>query len=136
MDQQMWAGRTLLKYCLIQLPEIAVVVLIILLVRQWIDIPLWLGCSLVIFWVAKDVVLYPFVWRSYEWGTKKDTNPMNGLSGIAKDRLDPSGFIFVRGELWKARVIEGDVVIEKGEAVLVKGRRGLTLLVEKEDEKR
>lgn len=134
MDQRMWSGRTLLKYSLIQLPAIAVVLLLIILVRQWIDIPSWLAWSLIVFWVAKDVVLYPFVWRAYEWGSQKDANPMNGLSGTARDRLDPSGFIFVRGELWKARAIEGDAVIEKGEAVCVKGIRGLTLLVEKENE--
>ncbi len=133
MDQRMWSGRTLLKYSLIQLPAIAIVVLLIILVRQWIDVPSWLAWSLIVIWVAKDVVLYFFVWRAYEWGSEKDTNPMNGLSGTARDRLDPSGFIFVRGELWKARVIEGDAVIEKGETVRVKGTRRLTLLVEKED---
>jgi len=136
MDQCMWEGRTLLKYVLIQLPAIAVVVLFIFLLRQWINMPPWLAWSLIIFWVAKDIVLYPFVWRAYEWGSKKDENPMHGLSGTARDRLDPSGFIFIRGERWKARVIERNTVIEKGETVRVKGARGLTLLVEKENEKK
>ncbi len=136
MDQRMWSGRTLLKYSLIQLPGIAVVVLLIILVRQWIDIPLWLVWTLIVIWIAKDAVLYPFVWRAYEWGSQKNANPMNGLSGTARDRLDPSGLVFVRGELWKARSIEHDAVIEKGETVFVKGSRGLTLLVEKSDEER
>ncbi len=132
----MWSVRTLFKYFVIQLPAIAVVFLLIFLLRQWIDIPSWLAWTLVILWVAKDIVLYPFVWRAYEWGSDKDINPMNGLRGTVRDRLDPSGFIFIRGELWKARVIEGDDIIEKGESVRVKETNGLTLLVEKETEER
>ena len=132
-NQKMWTGRILLKYALIQLPAIAALVLLLVGVREWIEIPAWLIWGLVGLWVAKDVILYPFVWRAYEWGSEKETSPMAGLCGVAKDRLNPSGYIFVRGELWKARVIEGGV-IEKGQNVLVKGSRGLTLLVEHETE--
>lgn len=131
----MWTGRILLKYVFIQLPGIAVLVLLLVIVQEWIEIPAWLTCGLVGLWVAKDVILYPFVWRAYEWGSEKETSPMTGLCGIAQDRLDPLGYVFVRGELWKARVIEGGV-IEKGENVLVKGSRGLTLFVKIEDEDR
>ena len=134
-NQKMWSGRILLKYILIQLPGIAVLVLLLVIVQEWIEIPAWLTCGLVGLWVAKDVILYPFVWRAYEWGSEKETSPMAGLCGIAQDRLDPLGYVFVRGELWKARVIEGGV-IEKGENVLVKGSRGLTLLVKIETENR
>lgn len=81
-------------------------------------------------WLGKDVVLYPFVWRAYDWGPPEGKNPMIGLHGIAKDRLDPSGYIFIHGELWKAKLIGKGPAIEKGEHVLVKGTRGLTLLVE------
>ena len=81
-------------------------------------------------WVAKDVIFYPLVWRAYDWGYQEERNPMIGLRGTAKDRLDPSGYILVRGELWKAKVIEDGLTIEKGENVLVQGVRGLTLIVE------
>jgi membrane protein implicated in regulation of membrane protease activity len=134
-NEKMWSGRILLKYVLIQLPEIAVLVLLLVIVGQWIEIAAWLNWGLVGVWVAKDVILYPFVWRAYEWRSEKETSPMAGRYGIAKERLNPSGYVFVRGELWKARVIEGGV-IEKGENVLVKGSRGLTLLVESAVENR
>lgn len=128
-NQKMWTGRILLKYVLIQLPEIAVLVLLLVIVGEWIEIAAWLHWGLVGLWVAKDVILYPFVWRAYEWGSEKETSPMVGLCGIAKERLNPSGYVFVHGELWKARVVE-DGFIDKGENVLVKGSRGLTLHVE------
>ena len=59
---------------------------------------------------------------------------MIGLRGITKDRLNPSGYISVRGELWKARVIEEGHPIEKGENVIVQGAKGLTLFVGHETE--
>ncbi len=123
-----------MKYFLIQLPGIAVLVLLLMLVRQWVEIPLWLMWGLIGVWVAKDVIFYPLVWRAYEWGNQDENNSMIGLRGITKDRLNPSGYIFVRGELWKAKVIEDDLSIEKGENVLVRGASGLTLFVEHETE--
>jgi membrane-bound ClpP family serine protease len=133
MDQKMWAGRTLLKYALIQLPAIAALVLILVLVKEWMVLPAWFTWGLVGLWVAKDLILYPFVWRAYEWGPEKGKASMIGLCGVAKDRLNPSGYVFVRGELWKARVIDSGV-IEMGENVVVKGSNGLTLLVKQNTE--
>ncbi len=133
MNQRMWSGRILLKYTLVQLPEIVILVLFLMLVRQWVEIPSCLMWGLMGLWVAKDVIFYPFVWRSYDWGYQEENNPMIGLRGIAKDRLDPSGYILVRGELWKAKVIKDGLTIEKGENVLVQGIRRLTLLVEPEN---
>ncbi len=133
MTKRMLSGRILLKYTLLQLPGIAILVLFLMLVRQWVEIPSWLMWGLVGLWVAKDVLLYPFVWRSYDWGYREEDNPMIGLRGIAKDRLDPSGYVLVRGELWKARVNKDGLTIEKGENVLVRGVRRLSLLVEPED---
>ena len=132
MNKHKWSGRSLLKYILIQLPTIAVLVCVLMLAKQWVEIPSWLMWCLIVLWIVKDAILYPFVWRAYDWGSQEEKNSMIGLRGISKDRLDPSGYIFVRGELWKAQVVERGLTIEKGENVLVKGVRGLTLFVERE----
>lgn len=58
---------------------------------------------------------------------------MIGQKGVAKERLDPSGYIFIRGELWKAEVIEGSPPVEEGETVKVEGTRGRILLVRREE---
>ncbi len=54
---------------------------------------------------------------------------MLGRRGIAKGRLAPSGYVQVRGELWKAELAEGSQPVEEGEAILVEEIRGLTLIV-------
>ena len=62
---------------------------------------------------------------------------MTGARGIAQETLAPSGYILVRGELWRAEVMGSAPPIDKGKKVQVTGIRGLTLLVQpynKEDE--
>ena len=130
MNHRMWSTRVLLKYSLVQLPAAVVIFLILMLVSQWITIPAWLVWCLIGLWILKDLILYPFVWRAYDWDSSGKSDMMTGRFGIAKEKLDPSGYIIVRGELWKARVIDESMRIEKGEKVFVKARKGLTLQVE------
>jgi len=40
---------------------------------------------------------------------------MIGLRGITEDRLAPSGYVRVHGELWQAEVVQNSPPIEKGE---------------------
>ncbi len=77
--------------------------------------------------------MFPFVWRAYD---RSNSNSMIGLRGIASDRLSPSGYVRIHGELWRARVINGNSSIEKGEVVMVRGMRGLTLVVQSDKEEK
>lgn len=51
-----------------------------------------------------------------------------GREGIAATDIDPQGQVKVRGKLWRA---ESDQSIEKGERVVVTGKKRMTLLVKK-----
>ncbi|MBW1937469.1 MAG: NfeD family protein [Deltaproteobacteria bacterium] len=119
----------MVRYILLQIPGTALLVLILIQLRNWFDLPAWSAWGLVVISVAKDVILFPFVWRAYDWDRQGETHLMVGKRGIAKERLAPSGYINISGELWKAEVVEGSPPIEKGEAVWVKEMQGLTLLV-------
>jgi len=57
---------------------------------------------------------------------------MIGERGMAEERLNPEGYISVRGELWRAESIHDVSPIEKGDRIRICGIRGLTLLVEAE----
>jgi len=131
MKARGWSTRIVLRYSLLQLPALALIILILILVQRWIDIPGWLGWGFVGLWALKDAILFPFVWRSYEWNGSQASNPMAGAYGIAKERLAPSGYVEVRGELWRAELMEDVGPIEAGESIKVRERRGLTLIVQK-----
>jgi len=135
MDRRAWSAPIIGRYVLYQLPALVVLILILVFVRRWVDLPGWLGWGLVALWVAKDVVLFPFTWRAYDRSGRQrvDLTQMVGALGIAEERLAPSGFVRVRGELWHAEVEGGGPPVERGEAVRVRDIHGLRLLVVPED---
>jgi len=50
-------------------------------------------------------------------------------TGIANEKLSPSGMVLVHGELWQAESLAGE--INKGEKIRVKNMKGFKLFVEK-----
>jgi membrane protein implicated in regulation of membrane protease activity len=135
MKEVGWTVRVLVRYIFLQVPGTALLVLILIQLRNWFDLPTWFVWGLVAISVTKDVILFPFVWRAYDWDRQRETHSMVGIRGIAKERLAPSGYIQIRGELWKAKVAGGGPPIKKGEAVLVEEMQGLTLLVRPDKKK-
>jgi membrane-bound ClpP family serine protease len=112
----------------------AVMVIILVFIKHWMEFPTWLLWSAIFVWVVKDVILYPFIWRAYDQHNEEVANAMIGNQGFSKERMDPSGYVSVRGELWKAKLEDGSRPIEKGERVSVRQTRGLTLIVKPWDE--
>ena len=54
--------------------------------------------------------------------------PLPGETGVAITALAPGGTVSVRGEAWSGRAIAG--TMERGQAIRVADRQGLTLIVE------
>jgi len=121
--------RIVLRYGLYQIPDMVIFVLILFLLRKWVDLSLWLYIGLVSLWMVKYVLAFTFVWPAYNKPRPGDVKSLIGTEGIAEERLDPSGYIRVHGELWRAEVIGKTIPIEKGQTVLIERACGLTLLV-------
>jgi membrane protein implicated in regulation of membrane protease activity len=128
--EQGWSLRILVRYTLLQIPALTLFILVLMLSRRWIGIPLWSFWGLLGLWIAKDVLLFPFVWRAYDGREQKGGEGMIGMQGIARDRLAPEGYIQVRGELWRAELMGGGPPVEEGAKVKVRETRGLTLIVQ------
>jgi len=121
------------RYVLLQLPALALLILMLILVQRWVSLPAWFIWALIALWIAKDVILFPLTWRAYDQSRKGAANSMIGLRGITEDRLAPSGYVRVHGELWQSEVVENSPPIEKGESVRIHGNRGLTLIVQRDN---
>jgi membrane protein implicated in regulation of membrane protease activity len=121
--------RIVLRYALYQIPDIGILALILYVLHRWVDLSLWLYTGIVSLWMVKYVLAFSFVWRAYDKPRPGDVKSLIGTEGIAEERLDPSGYIRVHGELWRAEVIGKTVPVEKGETVLIERASGLTLLV-------
>jgi membrane-bound ClpP family serine protease len=72
-----------------------------------------------------DKLIVPVFQRRKENGVEG----MVGLVGKAINPLNPIGMIKAKGELWKARALDGP--IPAGEKVKITGAEGLTLLVKR-----
>lgn len=127
MKKPEWSRHAVIKYVLLQLVELTVAVLVLILIRHWINFPVWAVWLIITLLIIKDMVIFPFVWRAYD---KANPNSMIGLHGTVIDQLSPSGYVRIQGELWRAKVIDKDAVIEKGETVTVINMNGLTLHVQ------
>jgi membrane protein implicated in regulation of membrane protease activity len=122
-------GRTAVRYFLLQLPGLAAFALSLALLRELAVISSSFLWTLLVVWVAKDIILFPFLWRFYDFNGHPDRFGMTGLRGIASTDLDPQGYVQVRGELWQAVVADGLKRVFKGEDVCVVSADGLKLTV-------
>jgi membrane protein implicated in regulation of membrane protease activity len=118
-----------LRYSLFQIPSAALLATVLVVLHRRLDISPWIGWGIFIFWIAKDAVLFPLVWRSYQ-GDDGGGCSMEGLSGTARTGLSRRGKVEVRGEIWHAEIPENHPPVTAGSAIRVVSSRGLTLLVE------
>jgi membrane-bound ClpP family serine protease len=123
-------GRIYFRYILLSIPALVLVIIGLILAQRWITIPLWLSVTIILVWIIKDAFLFPFVWRAYDWNRPAKFRSMIGKQGITRQRLAPSGYVLVQGELWKAECEEADQSIESGKLVRVVKMEGLKLYVE------
>jgi membrane protein implicated in regulation of membrane protease activity len=121
--------RIIIRYFLLQLPGQAAFVLMLLLLRRYVTIPVHLVWILIGLWVGKDIFLFPFLWRFYDPDLYPDRFKMAGHKGVALTRLEPDGYVQVRGERWQASVAEGQAPIAPGEKICVEAIDGLKLTV-------
>jgi membrane-bound ClpP family serine protease len=110
-----------------------VLILILIVVENWVPIPFWLRVTLIFLWIAKEIILFPFIWRAYDHNRSEVLSPMIGERGRTRARLAPAGYIQVQSELWKAEIMPGVPSIEKDKWVRIKKMEGLKLFVVPEE---
>jgi membrane protein implicated in regulation of membrane protease activity len=120
------------RYLLLQIPGWTISAIILFALWYWLNVPLWLSCGLWAALVTKDFVIYPFVRGAYEANVRTGAERLIDAQGIARQTLDPHGYIKIRGELWRAEAESTDRPITSGSPVAVRGARGLTLIVSAE----
>ncbi len=121
--------RVLIKYILLQIPSLLILLIVLYLLQKSFNISAAAILIIVLLWIIKDLIMFPFVWRSYDTNPHRTVHSMVGKKGIARERLDPSGYVLIGNELWNAEVAEGYTTIEEGNPVTVIDIAGLTLIV-------
>lgn len=119
-----------IRYFLFQLPGAVILVSIMLLVKYYADFDWYIFWIILAAWIIKDIIMFPFIWRSYDTGNESSAQNFKGKKAEVTRKLDPEGYVRIGGELWRARLID-DVPAEKGDRVSVEEREGLLLRVKK-----
>ncbi len=118
------------RYLLLQIPGALAIVLVMVVLHLWLEVPLWIGVAVVAGWLAKDLALYPLVRSAYDVSDASSPQArLVGARGVAEQDLAPTGFVRVRGELWRAVAAQEEAPIRRGEAVRVRAVDGLELVV-------
>ena len=93
------SARVLMKYLLLQMPMLLLVIVGLFLARRYLGLPAWAAWGGPVVWLAKDMLLFPLVWRSYDDRNTNNAHSMSGVQGRAVEMLNNSGFVLVRGVL-------------------------------------
>ena len=120
---------TLNKYLLLQVPGWILGSFLLFLFWKWFGFSAWIAIGIFLVWVAKDFALYPFIHSACNTKVKTGVTQLIGSHGVARDHLDPQGYVQVGSELWQAETGPGHQPIEKGSPIEVQNTRGLTLVV-------
>lgn len=118
------APPPLARWLLWQVPGWAVVAALAGAAVAVLEIPGWLAAGAVGAVVLKDLVLYPLVRESL----RPARDHLVGARGRTLEPLAPRGYVKVHGQHWQAEAADGPV--PEGAEVIVRGVRGITLLVE------
>jgi membrane protein implicated in regulation of membrane protease activity len=121
---------TFQRYLWFQVPGCLVEVAVLAVAVRWWGLPLWAAAGIFALLVIKDLVLYPFLRPGYEARARSGTEQLIGERGVVKQRLDPEGYVLVRGELWKARLRPGQPPLDAPARIRVCGAEGMSLSVE------
>jgi membrane protein implicated in regulation of membrane protease activity len=133
MIKRGWSRHAVGKYTALQVPAAILAGLVLWMLWRYDIMPAWLAWSLFCLWIAKDVVLFFYLWPAYEPGGDAGVFSPVGLSGIAVGDMHEENLrVRVRGETWQARPEPGRGPIRSGQSVFVVDRQGLLLIVRPE----
>jgi membrane protein implicated in regulation of membrane protease activity len=131
-DPSATAGRqlpTIARYVLFQIPELGAVILVLVALWHTDVISSDLAIALATLWVVKDAALYPFTRDAYRTAVPTGPSQLIGARGVARQAIDPGGYVLVGGTLWRAELDHRSARIEAGQSVLVTGTNRMRLKV-------
>jgi membrane protein implicated in regulation of membrane protease activity len=123
--------QIVIKYALFQLPELLLFALALIVAGRWMSIPTSFYWGFMGFLIAKDIIIFLFVWRAYDGRDAKRVHQLIGEKALVIEALNPNGVVRVNGELWKAEVSGDGTMIDKDEYIRVVDVKGFCLIVSK-----
>ena len=112
------------RYLLLQIPGWLAVTAALAVLHWFTAWPLWIVPAGLAIFVAKDLAMY----RVYRHTLRPPRPALVGARGRAIDRLAPTGYVRIEGELWRAETTGPP--IPQGTEIIVRATQGLTVTVD------
>lgn len=96
-----------------------------------VTIPLWGIILIMIIWLSYSVYTFKKGTKALKIGHILGMPNMVGTKGRVTSSLNPEGWVRIRGELWSAKSLSGE--IQPGQDVIVTGQKRLKLEVKESD---
>jgi membrane protein implicated in regulation of membrane protease activity len=123
--------RTLLRYCLLQIPGIALAALVLYALWSAGFVDRALALAVLAMWVLKDALLFPLYRRVLDKPRPPaGAQALVGERATARTEIGERGLVRIRGELWQACACDGET-ISPGTPVRVIAAHGLRLTVQR-----
>jgi membrane-bound ClpP family serine protease len=124
-------AATFARYLAFQLPGTALAAAVLSALVRWEYLTKSVGLIFFGVWVVGEIAMFPVLRIAYESGENKTgVDPMLGVTTVARDGLDPEGWVQIGAERWRARVADGGAPIAAGATVRVVAVQQLMLVVE------
>jgi membrane-bound ClpP family serine protease len=115
------------RYVLFQIPDLIITLLVLIIIQQFFDLPFWIILLILLASILKDIIMFPFVWKSYLVHDREDHANIKGQVCIATEDFEAHGMVQINGELWKAISLSP---VKKNDRLLIQKISGLELFVE------
>ena len=123
--------KIIIRYSLFQIPSLLIVTLLVFTVNHWYILDNTIIVMIILFWILKDILIFPFVWKAYSHKDRDKSKTILNQHGVAVDTINPKGFVKINGEIWQAELVEPNDPINQGQPTEVVEIDGLKLKVRK-----
>lgn len=123
--------KIIIRYSLFQIPSLLIVTLLVFTVNHWYILDNAIIVMIILFWILKDILIFPFVWKAYSHKDRDKSKTILNQHGVAVDTINPKGFVKINGEIWQAELVEPNDPINQGQPIEVVEIDGLKLKVRK-----
>ncbi len=97
-----------------------------------VEFPLWATLLIMIVWLSYSIYTFKKGTKALKIGHVIGMPNMIGTKGRVTSTLNPEGWVKIRGELWSAISLSGE--IQSGRDVIVTGQKRLKLEVKEHDQ--
>lgn len=96
-----------------------------------VDIPLWGIILIMLAWLSYSIYTFKKGTKALKIGHILGMPNMIGTKGRVTSTLNPEGWVKIRGELWSAKSLSGEIL--PGRDIIVTGQKRLKLEVKEND---